>query len=70
MDNNFRSFVHWGFQSLLLALCAWGVTELSSINKNIQDLNIKMAISMTLNNKMEDEIKDLKIKVQKLEDRK
>ena len=38
----FISFINWGFQALLVALLAWGVTELSGVNKSVQELNIKM----------------------------
>lgn len=44
---NFTTFINWGFQALLLAMVSWGVSELSSLTKSVQDLNVKMAIVLT-----------------------
>jgi hypothetical protein len=42
----FTSFVGWGFQALILAVGTWGVSELSSLSKSVQELNVKMAVTM------------------------
>jgi hypothetical protein len=42
----FTAFVGWGFQALILAIGTWGVTELSTLSKSVQELNVKMAVTM------------------------
>jgi len=61
MDKKFAEFVSWGFQSLLLAFVAWGVSELAGVNKSIQELNIKMAVVITKSEGYE-------VRIQKLEE--
>lgn len=42
----FTSFVGWGFQALILAVGTWGVSELSSLSRSVQELNVKMAVTI------------------------
>jgi len=61
--------VNWGFQALLLALVTWGVSELSSLSKSVQDLNVKMAVVLERDQTRGDEVKSLKIRMDRLEGR-
>jgi len=65
----FISFVNWGFQALLLALVTWGVSELSSLSKSVHDLNVKMAVVLERDQARGDEVKSLKIRMDRLERR-
>lgn len=42
--SNHREFIYWAFQSMVLAVGAFGVSILSDMNKSIQELNIKVAV--------------------------
>ena len=65
----FISFVNWGFQALLLALVTWGVSELSSLSKSVHDLNVKMAVVLERDQARGDEVKSLKIRMDRLDRR-
>lgn len=60
-------FINWGFQSLLLALGAWGVTELSSLSESVHELNIKMAVVVERDQTRGRELENLKFRIEKLE---
>lgn len=62
------ALVGWGFQALLLAVGTWGVTELSSLSKSVQDLNIKMAVVVERDSTRGEQVKDLETRVKVLED--
>jgi hypothetical protein len=64
---NFNAFVGWGFQLLLLAVASWGVTELSSLSRSVQDLNVKMAVVIDHDSTRGDQVKDLEMRVKYLE---
>jgi len=63
----FDTFIHWAFQALLLALVSWGVTELSGVNKSVQELNVKMAVVVERDQMRGEELKNLKSRVDRLE---
>lgn len=65
----FAPFVGWAFQALLLAVGAWGVSELSSLSASVQELNIKMAVVLERDQVRGDELKDLKSRVYRLEEK-
>ncbi len=66
---SFTAFVNWGFQALIIAVCAWGVTEISYVRASIQELNIKIAVVVERDAARGNEIVDLKARVLKLEDK-
>ena len=66
---NFTAFINWGFQALIIAVCAWGVTEISYVRASIQELNVKIAVVVERDAMRGGEIIDLKARVLKLEDR-
>ena len=66
---DYRAFVGWGFQCLLIAVAAWGVTELSSLSRSVQDLNVKMAVVLERDSTRGDQVRDLEGRVKHLEDK-
>jgi hypothetical protein len=66
----FSYFVGWGFQALIVAIGAWGVSELSSLSKSVQELNVKMAVVVERDQIRGNEISDMKARISKLEDKK
>ena len=66
---NFSTFINWGFQALLLAMVSWGVSELSSLTKSVQDLNVKMAIVLTKAEGYERRIEKLEERLEALDTR-
>jgi hypothetical protein len=64
---HFLDFVSWGFQAMLLAISAWGVTELSSLSKSVQELNVKMAVVVERDVTRGAEIVEIKHRVDRLE---
>lgn len=63
----FISFINWGFQALLVALLAWGVTELSGVNKSVQELNVKMAVVMERDITRGEQVQEIKERLKHLE---
>lgn len=61
-EAKFSEFVHWAFQALVLALGTWGVSELSSLNKSIQELNVKVAVIIEKNENHERRLEKLEEK--------
>lgn len=64
---SFVSFVGWGFQAMIIAIGTWGVTELSSLSKSVQELNVKMAVVVERDNSRGEQVKRLEDRVEKLE---
>lgn len=69
-SKNFADFVGWGFQFLLLAVGTWGVTELSSMSKSVQELNVKMAVVVERDATRSEQVRGLEGRVKALEDKK
>lgn len=65
----FANFVGLGFQGLIVAIGTWGVAELSQLSKSVQELNVKMAVVVERDQARGEEMKDLKVRVEKLEDK-
>lgn len=63
----FAPFVGWFFQTVIIAIGAWGVSELSSLSQSVQELNVKMAVAMERDQVKGEEIRDLKSRVDRLE---
>lgn len=67
-DNlKFAPFVGWLLQTLIIAIGAWGVTELSNLSKSVQELNIKMAVAFERDLARGRDLDSLKGRVEKLE---
>jgi len=64
---NLTALIGWGFQALLLAVGTWGVSEISNMSKSIQELNIKMAVTIERDGARERRIEDLELRVKDLE---
>lgn len=63
----FSQFMSWGFQALIVAICAWGVTEISFVRASIQELNVKVAIVLERDATRSGEIIDIKARLLRLE---
>lgn len=68
-SGDFRAFVSWGFQALLLALVTWGVTELSSMSRSVQELNVKIAVVVERDAVRGEQVKDLDARMKVIEQR-
>lgn len=44
IDSKFDKFVSWGFQAMLMAVMAWGTSQLSGLNRSVQELNVSVAV--------------------------
>ena len=73
---DFSQFVGWGFQCLIVSVAAWGVSELASVRKSVQDvsisvqeLNVKMAVVVERDNTRGSEITEIKSRIKNLEDK-
>ncbi len=67
---NFIAFIGWGFQAMIVAIGAWGVTELSSMSRSVQELNVKMAVVVERDATRGIEIVEIKRRVERLEESK
>jgi len=66
-EPGFKEFVNWGFQALIISVCAWGVTEISYVRTSIQELNVKIAVVVERDAARGNEILDIKHRVERLE---
>lgn len=65
----FSDFISWAFYTLLLGIAGWMSSQFSELNHSVQDLNVKMAVIMTKNDGYSVDIRDLKARVEQLEQR-
>ena len=67
-EHDLSDFFRWAFQTAVLGIGVWGASELSTLSKSIQELNIKMAVVVERDQARGEEIRDIKLRVQTLEE--
>ena len=64
---NFNLKVKTVVEILVLPILGFGVMLLSDMNKNIQDLNLKVAVILAEGHSTKEKIKDIEVRIKDLE---